>query len=46
MTIPKLADSLVISPGTARTHIKRIYRKLDAHSRYEAIVKAKKMNLI
>jgi len=46
MTIPEIADAFVISVGTARTHIKRIYRKLDVHSRFEAITKAKKLHLL
>jgi LuxR family maltose regulon positive regulatory protein len=45
MTVPEMATSLVISIETVRTHIKRIYRKLDVHSRFEAITKAKKLNL-
>ncbi len=44
--IPEIADLLVISTGTLRTHIKRIYRKLDVHSRFEAITKAKKLQLL
>lgn len=46
MTIPEMADSLVISIGTVRTHIKRIYQKLDAHSRFEAVSKAKELHLL
>jgi LuxR family maltose regulon positive regulatory protein len=44
-TIPEIADNLAISIATLRTHIKRIYRKLDTHSRFEAITKAKKLRL-
>jgi LuxR family maltose regulon positive regulatory protein len=40
-TIPEIADSLFISIGTVRTHIKHIYRKLNAHSRFEAVTRAK-----
>ncbi len=32
-----IAATLVISPETARTHVQRILRKLDVHSRQEAI---------
>lgn len=32
-----IAATLVISPETARTHVQRILRKLDVHSRSEAI---------
>jgi LuxR family maltose regulon positive regulatory protein len=38
LTIPEIADTLLISVGTVRTHIKRIYRKLDVHSRFEAVM--------
>jgi hypothetical protein len=34
-----------IAIGTLRTDIKRIYSKLDAHSRFEAISNAKELNL-
>lgn len=33
----KVADTLVISAGTVQSHVKRIYRKLDCHSRQEVI---------
>ncbi|MCJ7625273.1 MAG: LuxR C-terminal-related transcriptional regulator, partial [Anaerolineaceae bacterium] len=46
LTIPEIADSLVISMGTARTHIKRIYRKLGVHSRFEATTRARELNLL
>jgi LuxR family maltose regulon positive regulatory protein len=46
LTIPEIADSLVISIETVRTHIKRIYRKLDVHSRFEAITRAKDLGLL
>ena len=32
-----LAEKLVISEGTAKTHIKRIYAKLGIHSREELL---------
>ncbi|MCC7107093.1 MAG: response regulator [Chloroflexi bacterium] len=35
---PDLADRLVVSPHTLRTHVKRILEKLDAHSKLEAVV--------
>jgi LuxR family transcriptional regulator, maltose regulon positive regulatory protein len=43
-TIPEIADSLYISIGTVRTHIKHIYRKLNAHSRFEAVTRARELN--
>ena len=36
----ELADRLYISPHTARTHVRNILRKLNAHSRLEAVSRA------
>ena len=33
----RIAEALTISPATARTHVQRILRKLDVHSRLDAI---------
>jgi LuxR family maltose regulon positive regulatory protein len=46
LTVPEIADGLVLSTGTVRSHIKRIYRKLDVHRRKEAVDKAREMNLL
>jgi LuxR family maltose regulon positive regulatory protein len=45
LSIPEIAATLVISPATLRTHIKRIYRKLDVHSRFEAVTRARERQL-
>jgi DNA-binding CsgD family transcriptional regulator len=37
----EIADELIVSASTVRSHIKNIYSKLDAHSQHEAIKKAK-----
>ncbi|MBN1886885.1 MAG: tetratricopeptide repeat protein [Thermoflexales bacterium] len=37
----EMADELVVSVNTLRTHLKNLYGKLGAHSRYEAIARAK-----
>ncbi|MCU0485880.1 MAG: LuxR C-terminal-related transcriptional regulator [Anaerolineales bacterium] len=42
----EIAEKLVISANTARTHIKHLYRKLNAHSRYEAILQARTLKLL
>ena len=42
----EIAKKLVISDNTARTHIKHLYRKLGAHSRYEAILQARALKLL
>lgn len=32
-----IADRLYISPATARTHLQRVFKKIDVHSRAEAV---------
>jgi DNA-binding NarL/FixJ family response regulator len=41
-----IADSLFISEETVRRHIKNIYRKLQVHSKSEAVAKAIKERLV
>jgi LuxR family maltose regulon positive regulatory protein len=43
---PEIAAELVVSVNTVRTHIRRIYSKLDVHSRYEAVVRANELDLL
>lgn len=42
----KIADNLILSPGTVRKHIENIYRKLQVHNKLEAVQKAKRNKLI
>jgi PAS domain S-box-containing protein len=42
----KIAQSLTISPSTARNHIRNILQKLKVHSRLEAVVQAYKYGLV
>lgn len=42
----KIADNLILSPGTVRKHIENIYKKLQVHNKLEAVQKAKRNNLI
>jgi LuxR family maltose regulon positive regulatory protein len=42
----EIAAKLGISTNTTRTHIKHLYRKLHAHSRYEAILQARTLKLL
>jgi two-component system, NarL family, response regulator DevR len=46
MSISDIARTMFISHSTIKTHISSIYRKLDAHSRHSAVVRAKTMGLI
>lgn len=41
-----IADNLFISPSTVRKHIENIYKKLQVHSKLEAVQKAKRHNII
>jgi LuxR family maltose regulon positive regulatory protein len=45
-TSPEIAAEIVGSVNTIRTHIKHIYEKLNAHSRYEAVERAKELGLL
>ncbi|HUW94494.1 MAG TPA: LuxR C-terminal-related transcriptional regulator, partial [Anaerolineae bacterium] len=42
----EMADELVVSVNTVRTHIRSIYSKLGVHSRYEAVARARELKLI
>jgi LuxR family maltose regulon positive regulatory protein len=42
---PDIAKELFVSRNTVKTHVKRIYDKLDAHSRYEAVERARELGL-
>lgn len=46
MSYEQIADSVGISYGTVRKHIENIYRKLEVHSKVEAINKAKKKGIL
>jgi DNA-binding NarL/FixJ family response regulator len=41
-----IADNLFLSPNTVRKHIENIYKKLQVHSKMEAVQKAKNHNII
>ena len=42
----QVAEELFIAVSTARSYIKVIYRKLDVHSRDEAITRARQLGLL
>lgn len=43
---PQIAQSLRISAGTVRNHLSAIYRKLDVHTRHEALQVAEEKKLL
>ena len=44
-SVPQAAKALEISPNTAHTHIKSVYRKLKVASRAEAVLAARALGL-
>lgn len=42
----RMAEKLFLSPGTVRKHIENIYRKLNVHSKIEAVQKARYNRII
>ena len=43
---PEIASELVVAVSTVRTHLKSLYGKLEAHSRHEAISRARALGLL
>jgi LuxR family maltose regulon positive regulatory protein len=46
MTQRELAQSLFVTPNTLKTHLRAIYRKLDADSRAQAVLRAHDLGLL
>jgi len=46
LTNREIADELFVSVNTVKTHVKQIYRKLGAHDRREAVVRARQLGLM
>ncbi len=42
----RIASELFVTPGTVKAHTKNIYRKLDVHSRTQALARARELNLL
>jgi LuxR family transcriptional regulator, maltose regulon positive regulatory protein len=43
---PEIASELFVSANTVRTHMRHIYAKLGAHSRSEAVARARQLGLL
>ena len=46
LPVPEIASILIIAPSTVRSHVKHLYEILGAHSRYEAVQRAREVGLI
>jgi LuxR family transcriptional regulator, maltose regulon positive regulatory protein len=42
----EIASELYVSVNTVRTHIRHIYAKLDAHTRHQAVARARELGLL
>jgi LuxR family maltose regulon positive regulatory protein len=46
LSFPKIAERLSVSPNTVKTHVRAVYRKLDASSREQAVESARNGGLL
>ena len=46
LTAPEMAGELFLSVNTVKTHMRRIYAKLDAHTRADAVRRARALGLL
>jgi LuxR family transcriptional regulator, maltose regulon positive regulatory protein len=46
LSAPEIGAELYLSPNTVKTHMRHIYAKLGAHSRSEAVVRARELALL
>ncbi len=42
----EIAEKLIISPGTAKSHVNHICGKLDVRNRTQAVTRAKELGLV
>ena len=46
LTAAEIASELIVSANTVRTHMRHIYAKRDAHTRSEAVARARELGLL
>ena len=46
LSFPRIAERLYVSPNTVKTHVRAVYRKLDASSRGQAVERARDSGLL
>jgi LuxR family maltose regulon positive regulatory protein len=46
LSTKEIADTLIVSTNTVKTHIRHVYDKLDAHSRTQALARARDLGLL
>jgi LuxR family maltose regulon positive regulatory protein len=46
LSFPQIAERLYVSPNTVKTHVRAVYRKLDASSRGQAVESARDSGLL
>ena len=46
LTNREIAEELVVSLGTIKTHINHIYQKLAVHNRTQAVARARELELV
>ncbi|MFJ2521292.1 LuxR C-terminal-related transcriptional regulator [Cellulosimicrobium cellulans] len=46
LSVPQIAQELFVSPNTVKTQVRQIYRRLEVHSRSEAIARARQLGLV
>ncbi|MDP6666859.1 MAG: response regulator transcription factor [Dehalococcoidia bacterium] len=46
MTNQEIAEHLVVSVSTIKTHINRTYRKLDVHNRTQAVARVRQLGIV
>ena len=46
LSTPEIANELTVSRNTVKTHVRNLYQKLGAHSRTEAVARARALGLL